>query len=125
MLVLGRVVLFYCVPLAALALLAPLLLDHHVRATLGLLNDVQRPLPLLLILQALVGLVQHVEGLLCSFPVVWVLVWMHQDGEPAVLLLDVFQWHLWVNLQHLEGVQVEVCRARPQQPIDLLFGREN
>lgn len=98
---------------------------HVIGAVLGLLVHVQALFARHLIAQHLVRLVHHLEGLLRLVHVVAILVRMHQHRQAAVLLLDVVGLDGRLQLQHLERIQIKVGGAGPQQPVDLLLGRQH
>lgn len=94
---------------------------HMIRTVLGFLVDVQTLLPGHLIAQNLEGLVHHLECQLGSVHVVRILIGMHQHGETAILFLDLVGSGIWLELQHLERVEIEICGAGTKQTCDLLF----
>ena len=54
-----------------------------------------------------------------------ILVGMDEDAHSAVFFLDLVHLCVRVNLEDLEGVEVPVRRARPEQAVDLLSGGED
>lgn len=99
---------------------------HHVIGSiLRLLVHIQTLLARHLVAQHLVRLVDALERSLGALHVVAILVRMHQHRQAAVFLLDLLRLGGRIDLQHFERVQVKVCGAGTQQPIDLLVGRQH
>lgn len=98
---------------------------HMICTIFGLIVNVQAFLTCHLVTQNLECLVDDFECLLRAIDIVWILIGMHQHGEAAILLFDLFGCCVRLQLHYLERIQIEIGRSGTQQAGDLLFVGEN